>query len=62
MKQRIRAEAHGKTPSCRHRPSTDADTEAEAGSGARVGTESSTETTMDADPDPVRDPSTPLLR
>ncbi|MEY9992733.1 hypothetical protein ABIE67_004765 [Streptomyces sp. V4I8] len=28
MKQRIRAEAHGKTPSCRHRPLTD--TEADA--------------------------------
>jgi len=28
MKQRIRAEAHGKSPSCRHRPS--ADTEADA--------------------------------
>jgi hypothetical protein len=25
MKQRIRAEAHGKTPSCRHRPPTDTD-------------------------------------
>ncbi|MFJ5260679.1 DUF6344 domain-containing protein [Streptomyces sp. NPDC088387] len=25
MKQRIRAEAHGKTPSCRHRPPVDAD-------------------------------------
>jgi hypothetical protein len=24
MKQRIRAEAHGKAPSCRHRPQTDA--------------------------------------
>ncbi|MER6984791.1 DUF6344 domain-containing protein [Streptomyces carpinensis] len=24
MKQRIRAEAHGKSPSCRHRPLTDA--------------------------------------
>ncbi|MEV0638128.1 DUF6344 domain-containing protein [Streptomyces sp. NPDC050619] len=24
MKQRIRAEAHGKTPSCRHRPLSDA--------------------------------------
>ncbi|MFV0134838.1 DUF6344 domain-containing protein [Streptomyces sp. HMX87] len=24
MKQRIRAEAHGKSPSCRHRPPTDA--------------------------------------
>ncbi|MFF5476988.1 DUF6344 domain-containing protein [Streptomyces sp. NPDC012935] len=30
MKQRIRAEAHGKTPSCRHRPLTE--TEAEAAS------------------------------
>ncbi|MFC8435175.1 DUF6344 domain-containing protein [Streptomyces sp. NPDC057253] len=27
MKQRIRAEAHGKTPSCRHRSPADADTE-----------------------------------
>ncbi|WP_369170663.1 DUF6344 domain-containing protein [Streptomyces sp. R28] len=26
MKQRIRAEAHGKTPSCRHRPLTDTET------------------------------------
>lgn len=25
MKQRIRAEAHGKTPNCRHRPPTDTD-------------------------------------
>ncbi|MFJ9375088.1 DUF6344 domain-containing protein [Streptomyces sp. NPDC101455] len=25
MKQRIRAEAHGKSPSCRHRPPTDTD-------------------------------------
>ncbi|WP_329338995.1 DUF6344 domain-containing protein [Streptomyces sp. NBC_01352] len=58
MKQRIRAEAHGKTPSCRHRPSTDADTEAGAGAGA----ESSTESSADTDPDPARDLSTPLLR
>ncbi|MCH5672582.1 DUF6344 domain-containing protein [Streptomyces gilvus] len=29
MKQRIRAEAHGKSPSCRHRPRTDADASAE---------------------------------
>ncbi|MBC7270147.1 MAG: hypothetical protein H5T76_15810 [Streptomyces sp.] len=27
MKQRIRAEAHGKTPSCRHLPHTDTDSE-----------------------------------
>jgi hypothetical protein len=27
MKQRIRAEAHGKSPSCRHRPLTDPQTE-----------------------------------
>ncbi|SED99737.1 hypothetical protein SAMN05216489_05166 [Streptomyces sp. 3213] len=30
MKQRIRAEAHGKSPSCRHRPPTDADEAMEA--------------------------------
>ncbi|MET8560603.1 DUF6344 domain-containing protein [Streptomyces flaveolus] len=29
MKQRIRAEAHGKTPSCRHRPLAETDTEAQ---------------------------------
>jgi hypothetical protein len=28
MKQRIHAEAHGKTPTCRHRPPADADTAA----------------------------------
>ncbi|KUL26954.1 DUF6344 domain-containing protein [Streptomyces regalis] len=33
MKQRIRAEAHGKTPSCRHRPLTDT----EAASTSAVG-------------------------
>ena len=30
MKQRIRAEAHGSSPSCRHRSPADTDTEAEA--------------------------------
>ncbi|MEV0317460.1 DUF6344 domain-containing protein [Streptomyces sp. NPDC050658] len=30
MKQRIRAEAHGSSPSCRHLPSTDTETELEA--------------------------------
>ncbi|MFD9905800.1 DUF6344 domain-containing protein [Streptomyces sp. NPDC059063] len=30
MKQRIRAEAHGSTPSCRHLPTTDADAESDA--------------------------------
>jgi hypothetical protein len=34
MKQRIRAEAHGKTPSCRHRPTTDEEAEADAEAGA----------------------------
>ncbi|MFI6373947.1 DUF6344 domain-containing protein [Streptomyces sp. NPDC050546] len=29
MKQRIRAEAHGKTPRCRHRPLADADAESD---------------------------------
>ncbi|QCX77804.1 hypothetical protein C9F11_20855 [Streptomyces sp. YIM 121038] len=33
MKQRIRAEAHGSTPSCRHLPTTDAEA-ADDGSGA----------------------------
>ncbi|MCL7426203.1 DUF6344 domain-containing protein [Streptomyces sp. YS415] len=33
MKQRIRAEAHGKTPSCRHHADTEADPEAEAEAG-----------------------------
>jgi hypothetical protein len=54
MKQRIRAEAHGKTPSCRHRPS--ADTEAEADASA----ESSTEASTDADTECAL--SAPLLR
>lgn len=30
MKQRIRAEAHGKTPHCRHRSPADTETEADA--------------------------------
>ncbi|KOU54913.1 hypothetical protein ADK57_46050 [Streptomyces sp. MMG1533] len=46
MKQRIRAEAHGKTPSCRHRPPADTDAEAEADAS----TESSTGTSPDAAP------------
>ncbi|KUM75585.1 DUF6344 domain-containing protein [Streptomyces griseorubiginosus] len=37
MKQRIRAEAHGKTPSCRHR--SPADTETTAGTQATAGME-----------------------
>ncbi|MFI9170627.1 DUF6344 domain-containing protein [Streptomyces lincolnensis] len=43
MKQRIRAEAHGKTPSCRHRPTTDAD--ADADTDAEAGADSDTEAT-----------------
>ncbi|MYW68936.1 hypothetical protein GTY65_33405 [Streptomyces sp. SID8379] len=31
MKQRIRAEAHGSSPSCRHRPPADTDAEQDAG-------------------------------
>ena len=34
MKQRIRAEAHGKSPSCRHRPPTDTDEVTEAADSA----------------------------
>ncbi|MFF7050900.1 DUF6344 domain-containing protein [Streptomyces griseorubiginosus] len=48
MKQRIRAEAHGKTPSCRHR--SPADTETTAGSEMSAGSETTavTETAADA--------------
>ena len=34
MKQRIRAEAHGKSPSCRHRPPTDTDETTETADAA----------------------------
>ncbi|MER7714511.1 DUF6344 domain-containing protein, partial [Streptomyces werraensis] len=30
VKQRIHAEAHGKSPGCRHRPLSETDTDAEA--------------------------------
>ena len=46
MKQRIRAEAHGKTPSCRHRPSTETEADTEVDASA----ESSTENGPDAAP------------
>ncbi|MFF4270532.1 DUF6344 domain-containing protein [Streptomyces sp. NPDC001536] len=49
MKQRIRAEAHGKTPSCRHRPPADADTEEADGA------------TSPCD-DSAAEPATPLQR
>ncbi|MFJ4687802.1 DUF6344 domain-containing protein [Streptomyces sp. NPDC091377] len=35
MKQRIRAEAHGKTPSCRHRPLADTASDTTGGSSDR---------------------------
>ncbi|MFE9440552.1 DUF6344 domain-containing protein [Streptomyces sp. NPDC006602] len=54
MKQRIRAEAHGKTPSCRHRPPADTDADASA--------ESSTEASTDADADADCAPWAPLRR
>ncbi|MEU5321304.1 DUF6344 domain-containing protein [Streptomyces sp. NPDC021056] len=47
MKQRIRAEAHGKTPSCRHRPPADT----EEADGATSPCE-----------DPAAEPATPLQR
>ncbi|MFJ5307992.1 DUF6344 domain-containing protein [Streptomyces sp. NPDC088350] len=47
MKQRIRAEAHGKSPSCRHRPPTD--------------TDEATEAVDPAEPDHA-EPGTPLQR
>ncbi|WP_405871078.1 DUF6344 domain-containing protein [Streptomyces sp. NBC_00005] len=45
MKQRIRAEAHGKSPSCRHRPLADSDACADG------------ETQTDTD---ISEPATPL--
>ncbi|MCK8433765.1 hypothetical protein G3I77_12175 [Streptomyces sp. D2-8] len=51
MKQRIRAEAHGKTPRCRHR--SPADTAASPGTDC---------TDEDPDPDPEADHLTPLQR
>ncbi|NEA62695.1 DUF6344 domain-containing protein [Streptomyces sp. SID12488] len=40
MKQRIRAEAHGSSPSCRHR--SPADTDAETETGQETGTDAET--------------------
>ncbi|WP_320775502.1 DUF6344 domain-containing protein [Streptomyces sp. CRN 30] len=54
MKQRIRAEAHGKSPSCRHRPSTD------AADAARSAALCEGEETADAEPGAPVD--TPLQR
>ncbi|WP_371670280.1 DUF6344 domain-containing protein [Streptomyces sp. NBC_00289] len=51
MKQRIHAEAHGKSPSCRHRPSADADAETAATPG-----------TLCASPDAPDEPTAPLQR
>jgi len=42
MKQRIRAEAHGKTPSCRPRSLGDTDTAADPDTAAGPGTEADT--------------------
>ncbi|MDQ1017889.1 DUF6344 domain-containing protein [Streptomyces afghaniensis] len=56
MKQRIRAEAHGKSPSCRHRPL--ADTTASPTSDC---TGDDTDTDADGDGDPA-DHLTPLQR
>jgi hypothetical protein len=48
MKQRIRAEAHGKTPSCRHRPPADDQTSDET-----------TASCDDTEAAPPADPATP---
>ncbi|MFF1447645.1 DUF6344 domain-containing protein [Streptomyces sp. NPDC058274] len=50
MKQRIRAEAHGSSPSCRHRPTTDEDdTDADAtGIGMETGAEAAAEAAAEA--------------
>ncbi|GHD18394.1 hypothetical protein GCM10010313_48390 [Streptomyces violarus] len=52
MKQRIRAEAHGKTPRCRHRPLTD----------ATASPADRTDEDTDADSDPTADYFAPLQR
>ncbi|MFF7447585.1 MULTISPECIES: DUF6344 domain-containing protein [unclassified Streptomyces] len=52
MKQRIRAEAHGKTPSCRHRPPADTDADMEL-------SDASCEENADTTP---AEPATPLQR
>jgi hypothetical protein len=49
MKQRIRAEAHGKTPSCRHRPTTDAEAEDTAATDTPCTTEAEAEADAAAD-------------
>ncbi|MFF0163142.1 DUF6344 domain-containing protein [Streptomyces sp. NPDC005263] len=61
MKQRIRAEAHGKTPSCRHRPLTDIDAAVSAGGATPDTAADATDTTCEsvATPD---EPATPLQR
>jgi hypothetical protein len=52
MKQRIRAEAHGKTPSCRHRPPADSESSEDAATDSCDAT--ADETTVEA--------ATPLQR
>ncbi|KOG33587.1 DUF6344 domain-containing protein [Streptomyces resistomycificus] len=49
MKQRIRAEAHGKTPGCRHRPPTDTDADADAEVDAEASTAMGVDTSRDTD-------------
>ncbi|MFJ3667933.1 DUF6344 domain-containing protein [Streptomyces sp. NPDC090106] len=51
MKQRIRAEAHGKTPSCRHRPPSDTEAEPDAACDDTA-----------ADAAPAAEPAAPLQR
>ncbi|MFE6282806.1 DUF6344 domain-containing protein [Streptomyces sp. NPDC057877] len=51
MKQRIRAEAHGKTPSCRHLPVPDRDAEAAQEAGHPCEDETAPE-----DPEPAASP------
>lgn len=51
MKQRIRAEAHGKSPSCRHRGLPDADQ-----------TEQTATSCEPAEPADPAEPAVPLLR
>ncbi|MDN3023694.1 DUF6344 domain-containing protein [Streptomyces sp. S.PB5] len=53
MKQRIRAEAHGKTPSCRHRPPADEQSADEAAALRDAGATAATASASASEAEPV---------
>jgi len=64
MKQRIRAEAHGSSPSCRHRPPAEDDVTADPASLCAPDTVAETGLKPLTDPaaEPLRDSVIPLQR